>query len=570
MGRTSPSRARQQAAGTAPSRSWLGGLPPQSRRIAAHRSLTVAGRTERLQCFLFLLLALTVPAGRAWTAEAGTKGNDKALLGSPEFYPTPERPIGWRGDGTGHYPGATPPTAWGRTDKGEKKNIVWETRLPCYSWATPIIVGDKIFVRSEPYDLICLDKRDGKILWIRSHGPQMVITAEEKKASPALGEIDALTAKLKDVNDAYVAQGSSPALLKQKHDLQHQINDIIKKEAKNYRLPPDMYVESWSGYTGSTPCSDGKYVYFNSGSGVTACYDLEGKVRWANFYSCVNQWGEHGDPTSPCLAGGKLLVQGPRALDAATGAELWCVPLANARGGQSYAIVPFRAGNRDFAAFGNQFVRLSDGKSLFNSQLFVGTTPVVYGSEVYFIAMTWKTSGFRCEAQGVDGLKVTEMKAVELPGPADPAKKWEPTADYYTAAPLYNDGLLYVVGNWGKFSLTDMQKGELVYSMMMPFDFKNGFHRKTYGTGIGAGLAMAVQYIYLTDNAGCTLVIEPGRAYKLVAKNNLDYVFPKGWEGWERGHWDGPRHETTLATPIFEGNRMYIRGEQNLYCIGER
>src|SRR4051812_38958448 len=29
-------------------------------------------------------------------------------LGSPAFQPAPERPVGWRGDGTGRYPGATP------------------------------------------------------------------------------------------------------------------------------------------------------------------------------------------------------------------------------------------------------------------------------------------------------------------------------------------------------------------------------------------------------------------------------------------------------------------------------
>ncbi|MCY3022245.1 MAG: PQQ-binding-like beta-propeller repeat protein [Planctomycetota bacterium] len=517
-----------------------------------------------------LALILPLPCGmNACAAEPAPQGNDKAALGSPDFYPSPARPIGWRGDGTGHYPGATPPTSWSRTETGEKTNIVWETKLPCYSWATPIIVGERIYVRSDPYDLICLDKKDGKILWIRSHGPQMVIPAEERQANPAFGEADPLVAKLKEVNDAYVAQGSSPALLKQKHDLQHQINDIIKKADRKYRLPPDMWVESWSGYTGGTPCSDGKFIYFVSGSGVTACYDLDGNVKWAKFYSCADWWGEHGDPTSPALIGGKLLRQGPMALDGATGKEVWCVPLVNSRGG-GYAVVPFKVGNQDFAVAGNQFIRVSDGKSLCNTQIFVATTPVANGNEAYFIAATYRTCGYRCELQGADGLKVTELKPVELPGPADPAKKWEPTADFYTAAPLYNDGLLYVVGNWGKFSVTDMQKGERLYTMQPPFDFKNGFHRKTYGTGIGAGLVMAGKYIYLTDNAGCTLVIEPGREYKQIAKNNLAYKHPKNWEGWERGHWEGPRYEVTLSTPIFEGNRMYVRGEQNLYCIGEK
>src|SRR5439155_743464 len=36
------------------------------------------------------------------------------LLGSPEFRPTADRPIGWRGDWTGRFPGAQPPTTWSR------------------------------------------------------------------------------------------------------------------------------------------------------------------------------------------------------------------------------------------------------------------------------------------------------------------------------------------------------------------------------------------------------------------------------------------------------------------------
>ena len=41
-------------------------------------------------------------------------------------------------------------------------------------------------------------------------------------------------------------------------------------------------------------------------------------------------------------------------------------------------------------------------------------------------------------------------------------------------------------------------------------------------------------------------------------------------KGWEQGHWNDHYHEVTMSTPIFEGNRIYIRGEQNLYCVGEK
>src|SRR4051812_40054769 len=82
-------------------------------------------------------------------------------LGSPRFAPSPEQSVGWRGDGTGRYPGATPPISWERTTNGNgyaTKGIVWMSPLPNLSAATPIIVGDKIFLTSEVSDVVCLDK----------------------------------------------------------------------------------------------------------------------------------------------------------------------------------------------------------------------------------------------------------------------------------------------------------------------------------------------------------------------------------------------------------------------------
>src|ERR1041385_1635870 len=40
--------------------------------------------------------------------------SDTAPLGSMDFCPSPAHPVGWRGDGTGRFVGATPPTNWSR------------------------------------------------------------------------------------------------------------------------------------------------------------------------------------------------------------------------------------------------------------------------------------------------------------------------------------------------------------------------------------------------------------------------------------------------------------------------
>jgi hypothetical protein len=71
----------------------------------------------------------------------------------------------------------------------------------------------------------------------------------------------------------------------------------------------------------------------------------------------------------------------------------------------------------------------------------------------------------------------------------------------------------------------------------------------------------------MIDSAGCMIVMAPGREYKQVAKNNIDYTVP---EGWEPTHWTGPHHEQFEGSPIVDGNHIYLRGEQFLYCIGEK
>ncbi len=51
-------------------------------------------------------------------------------LGSPEFKPSPERPVGWRGDGTGRFPGATPPTTWSRRVRGITTALRYQAAKP--------------------------------------------------------------------------------------------------------------------------------------------------------------------------------------------------------------------------------------------------------------------------------------------------------------------------------------------------------------------------------------------------------------------------------------------------------
>ncbi|HEV7404660.1 MAG TPA: hypothetical protein VGO11_17090, partial [Chthoniobacteraceae bacterium] len=76
--------------------------------------------------------------------------------------------------------------------------------------------------------------------------------------------------------------------------------------------------------------------------------------------------------------------------------------------------------------------------------------------------------------------------------------------------------------------------------------------------GCAASPTLAGKHIYLMDNQGNTLVIQPGREYHEVAQNFLAESK------------DGKDQAQNLATPFFEGTRMYYRTPGFLCCIGER
>ena len=75
---------------------------------------------------------------------------------------------GWRGprgDGTSHEKNV--PVKWGPT-----QNVLWKTPVPGKGHASPIVWENHIFVVTAGKEqkqriLLCLDRKDGKILWQR-------------------------------------------------------------------------------------------------------------------------------------------------------------------------------------------------------------------------------------------------------------------------------------------------------------------------------------------------------------------------------------------------------------------
>lgn len=146
-------------------------------RIALDGMAILMTRTQPM----FAASGLLILAGLAGAARP-----EEVPLGHKDFYPSPERPVGFRGDGNGYFPGATPVSQWcegtvaARKDGSsdvlvmiDKKahNVVWKTEMPSWANTQPIVVGDRVFTTAEPNLLVCVHASTGKVLWVVSANP---------------------------------------------------------------------------------------------------------------------------------------------------------------------------------------------------------------------------------------------------------------------------------------------------------------------------------------------------------------------------------------------------------------
>jgi outer membrane protein assembly factor BamB len=499
-------------------------------------------------------------------------------LGAPQFIPTAEHPVGWRGDGTGRYPAAQPPTTWHREQAGDNQtlsNIPWMTPLPNVGVSSPIVVGNRIFLTCEPADVVCLDKQSGHILWIRSIPEFEAIPEATRSANPGYAQTLApLSAELAAMNDKMVAELNTPAptasvkppparaaLLQKKRDIEKQ---IIKEEV---RIDKKRFTHNWAqavfGYTGATPTSDGERVCAFLTTGVTVCYTLQGKRQW--IAGGEGGGSEHGNFASPLLCDNRVIVWANelRAYDKLTGALAWTTP---AKAFNTYGSL-FRAksGGDSVACFQwGFFTRVRDGAAIWDQGAFGDsvTTPIVEDGKIF----AWvgyphgdrEKKGFRAFPipPNTSGGKLVDAYRFDTDWGADEMPiddKKNPFDRFFVASPLYVDGLIYQVNQGGGLIVNDAATGEQVYRKVLPLKPRTEYWN---WAGCGASPTLAGKFIYLYDNQGTTIVIRPGRKYDQVAINMV--------EEWR----ENKEREQNLATPVFDGSRMYYRTPGFLYCIG--
>ncbi len=329
-----------------------------------------------------------------------------------------EAVVGYRGDGTGVFPGANPPTTWDdkTTSTGSAQagsNILWKVPMPNWGHSTPVPVAGRVFVTVEPGwkcdfpVLLCLDADTGRTLWRRelNHLPATGLTAAD--AAAAAETWHDLLAKYRlayTIFNEYIYGDREAG--KRKFEANGftyrgwrgggygQLRSMRFTDARAHRerlkeiARAGLTLETWQhhcgmgthciGQTFATPVSDGRHVYVATSFNAFFCFDLDGRPRWVRYVPGAT--GEYcRNARSPLLYKDLLIsdiCNKVRAFDKATGALRWSDDSQAAKGkGGAHGILtpvvltvggPAGAGPRTDVLWcaGPNAYRLPDGRKL--------------------------------------------------------------------------------------------------------------------------------------------------------------------------------------------------------------
>jgi outer membrane protein assembly factor BamB len=304
------------------------------------------------------------------------------------------------------------------------------------------------------------------------------------------------------------------------------------------KLPEQDSIREGHGYASSTLAADSERVYAFFGKTGVFAFDHAGKQIWrADVGSNISGWGS---ATSPILYRDLVIVNASVesnalvALDRKTGKERWRAEEIN----ESWAtpvLVPLAGGKVEMVVpvFGKLLAfDPATGTPLWNCATdiasYMAPSPIAHDGVVYCIG--GRTNGSLAVRAGGRG-NVTSSHRL-----------WTSRKGSNVSSPIYHAGHVYWGhDNRGSVTCVEAKTGQVVYEQQM----------ERPGQFYAAGLLADGKLYYITRD-GRTFVVAVGPRYRLLAVNDLS---------------DGGQFN---ASPAVIGNRLLLRSDKFLYCLGKK
>ncbi len=339
----------------------------------------------------------------------------------------------WRGPAADGMASGDAPLTWSDTE-----NIAWRTEIPGLGNSSPVVWGDRIFLTTairtgaapsapaaaaappsrggfhpggggpqveHKFDVVCLDRKTGKILWERT----------------------AITA-----------------------------------------TPHEGGHETYGSFASNSPVTDGAFVYAFFGSRGMYCYDLKGNLVWKKDYGVqMRMKMSFGEGMAPVLYGNKLILvfdhEGDSfmsVLDKATGDELWRVSRNEKTNWAAPLVVDYK-GKKQIVVAATSRVRsydLDSGKLIWEcAGLGANTIPQpVVQDDMVFVMSGYQNPRLMAIRLGREG-DLTGTDAIV----------WTQTkGNSYTPSPVIFDNKFYALTDTGMLSCYNARTGEPYYQQV--------------------------------------------------------------------------------------------------------
>lgn len=362
----------------------------------------------------------------------------------------------WRGPLFNGMARGDAPTVWSDTS-----NIKWKTEIPGRGHSTPVIWGDRIFLTtsiptgkpapSPPASEAAPPTTSAAPPTGSSPSPDPARVGGQRRDRGAGGDSRPQAEHRFDVIC-----------------LDRKTGKLLWQRTARVAAPHEGYHRAYGSFASNSPVTDGKYVYASFGSRGIYCYDFNGKLIWEKDLGIQMRMKlGFGEGTAPLLMGDRLIMVFDQeadsfivALDKRTGKELWRATRDEPSSWSTPLGVDYQ-GRKQIVVTGTNKVRSYDaenGKVLWESAgLGANAIPVpVYQDGVVFVMSGYRDPRLMAIKIGKDG---------DLSG--SDSILWNQTRGLaYTASPVLHDNKLYVMTDNGLISAFNTTTGEPHYAQV--------------------------------------------------------------------------------------------------------
>ena len=384
----------------------------------------------------------------------------------------------WRGpNASGHAPKGDYPKTW-----NPKLNIEWKSKLPGRGHSSPVTEGSNIWITTA-----------------------LETPASEKEKMERLKKNDGLPSV------TVLSKVSLYAL-----QIDPDSGEVLQK-IKVFEKKQPQWVHKLNSYASPTPVLENQRLYLHFGAFGNACIDTQShEIIWKNNQSDLWVMHENGPGSSPIIWQDLMIFhldgsdrQSVVALYKDTGKIAW----QTKRSGEMRDNPQFQK------SYSTPVIAQSKGQPI----LISCAADWVYGYNPANGRELWKIKygilGFSNVARPVLGhgmffistcFMKGEIHAYRYEGLEVPKLVWKMTkAAPKIPSPTLIGNELYVINDGGILSCMDALNGELYWRERLDGEFSAS---PIYANGL----------LYLSDRAGKTTVIRPGKSLQIIAENELD------------------------------------------------